>query len=101
MQPESLDEVVLAQVCGALARLDRRMANRPMTRDTSVVDDLGIDSLRFVDLTVILEEQLQIREFPLQDWYDSEAQKSGKRFTVGSLVSLCTELMSESASNPR
>lgn len=56
---------------------------------TSLVDDLGLDSLRFVDLALAIERQLGIEDFPMQDWYDEECRRGQEGFTVGSLVLTC------------
>lgn len=53
--------------------------------DTSLVEDLGLDSLAFVDLTLRLEERLEIPELPLQDWIDAEAMQRGRKYTLSSL----------------
>lgn len=60
--------------------------------ETSLVDDLGLDSFLFVDLTVLLEEKLGVAGFPMQRWADAELERGG-RFTLGSLVALCAELI--------
>jgi hypothetical protein len=52
-----------------------------------------MDSLRAVDLAVALEEALGLREFPIQEWADSEALQDGPRFTLGSLVAACAALL--------
>lgn len=54
--------------------------------EASLVDDMGCDSFRFVDLTLSLEKALEISEFPLHVWADAEGSKSDRRFTVRSLV---------------
>lgn len=58
---------------------------------SSLIADLGLDSLKFVDLTVALEEAFGLREFPMQEWVDREAEKDTAAFTVASLVSACCE----------
>jgi acyl carrier protein len=57
----------------------------------SLVDDLGIDSLKFVDLTLAIERRLGLCEFPMQIWADLEMQRDGDRFSVASLVHACAE----------
>lgn len=79
-------------VRAAVARVVPKISTSELDVQTSVVEDLGLDSLRFVDLALALEEVLGISEFPLQDWYDAEAAHGG-RFTVGSLVEVCAHLM--------
>jgi acyl carrier protein len=56
-----------------------------------LVEDLGVDSLRFVDLTVGLEEALALDEFPMQEWVD-ECISRGVALTIGELVDACERL---------
>lgn len=64
-----------------------------ITPASSLLDDVGLDSLKLVDLTVALEEALGVDEFPMQDWVDSQQGDSSK-LTVASLVYACRELLS-------
>jgi acyl carrier protein len=93
----SSQERMFARVVSALGKLDRRRADRRIHRDTSVVDDLGIDSLRLVELTLALEGELGIAEFPMQDWVDAEVTRTDRRFTVGSLVAACLNIAGDRA----
>lgn len=65
--------------------------------DTSLIDDLGFESLTFVDLTLSLEAALQLPEFPMQRWADQELPLTGRRFMVASLVDACTQVLNEGA----
>ena len=59
----------------------------------SIIDALGLDSLRMVDLTVELEDRLGVAAFPMQDWVDAEAESViGVRYTVGSLIACASGL---------
>ena len=60
--------------------------------ETSLIDDLAMDSFLFVDLTLMLEERLKIENFPMQRWADTEMERGG-HFTIGSLVELCVEVI--------
>lgn len=62
-----------------------------------LIEDVGLDSLRFVDLTVGLEDALQIPEFPMQDWVDAQVE-AGRPLTVGALVLECERLVAASRS---
>jgi acyl carrier protein len=70
-------------------QIDPRLSREDVELDTSLVDDLALDSLKFVDLTFALEDNLEVAELPLQDWADEEKQRCDKRFTVASLVAFC------------
>jgi len=87
----------LDAVRSALARLlkddTRRLANVGMM--TSLVDDLAMDSFLFVDLTLTLEEELGIERFPMRRWADAQTAGGG-RFSIGSLVDLCVDVMEPS-----
>jgi acyl carrier protein len=61
----------------------------------SIFEDLGVDSLLLVDLTLVLEERLSLSELPVQAWIDQESRLPGNRHTVDSLVRLCMRSMSE------
>src|SRR5689334_22117718 len=88
---------VFERVREALIQVDPRIARRPLTTDLSLIDDLGFDSLRLVDLAFSLEAELQLNEFPVQRWADGEADSSGKRFTIASLVEICLTCLNEEA----
>jgi acyl carrier protein len=70
-------------------------ASNVVVPSTSLMDDLGFDSLKLIDLTLALEAALQVDEFPMQDWADEEAEKSGGRFTLASLVEACARAMAK------
>ena len=55
---------------------------------TRLVEDLGLDSLKFVDLTVGIEDELGLDEFPMQDWVDDELAHD-RALTVGALADAC------------
>jgi acyl carrier protein len=85
----SLERHVLGGVRYALLRVDRRLRPEDVQLDTSLIDDLGLDSIKLVGLSVALEDAFDISDFPMQDWSDEEAQRTGGRFTVASLVTAC------------
>jgi acyl carrier protein len=93
MELLSLEERATQGVRSVLASIVRNVKPSDIPDNASVVDDLGLDSLRFVDLTLALEQALDIENLPLQDWYDSESLRSEGRFSVASLVRLCVECM--------
>lgn len=63
--------------------------------DSSLLDDFGIDSLKFVDLTVNLEDGFGIETFPMQAWVDRQLD-AGSRLTVAELATACRQRLSES-----
>jgi acyl carrier protein len=79
---------VLIHICEDYARdVDVRL-------ESSLVHDLGFDSLMFVDLTVMLEERLGIEEFPMRAWADAErARENGRGYTFQSLLCACAEAL--------
>ena len=79
----------------ALIRVNRTFADKEILPATSIVDDLGIDSLRFVDLTIAIEDEFCIQQFPMQDWYDAEMLLSSRRFTVQSLLDVCASCVAK------
>lgn len=58
--------------------------------DALLIEDLGLDSLKFVDLTVALEDALGICEFPMQDWVDRQLEREAP-LSLGALVIACLE----------
>jgi hypothetical protein len=58
-----------------------------------LIEDLGLDSLKFVDLTLSLERVLPTSEFPMQYWVDSRIE-SGLPLNVGGLVEECAAILS-------
>jgi acyl carrier protein len=93
LQPEPLEQVVTTQVIAAITALDRRFARQEMTMETSLVDDLSMDSFRFVELAFAIESAVGLTEFPVQEWVDAESARTSKRFTVASLVMVCVDCL--------
>jgi acyl carrier protein len=85
-------QYVLAQVL-----LDNGRASKEITWESSLIDDLGLDSLDFVDLTLELESAFCMEEFPMQQWVDAEKVKKQNRFTVASLAKACLKVTCELA----
>jgi acyl carrier protein len=59
--------------------------------ESSLVADLGLDSLTLVEAVVALEQALGIERLSLEALNDRESGRGGERFTVASLVDLCME----------
>lgn len=64
-----------------------------VSTNSSLVDTLGLDSLRFVDLTVSLEDALGIEAFPMQAWVDRQHATEPPRFRVIDLVRECERII--------
>jgi acyl carrier protein len=60
--------------------------------ESSLIEDLGIDSVMFVDLTIGIETRFGIAEFPMQAWVDGEAHVGAERLTVESLARKVSEV---------
>lgn len=56
--------------------------------ETRLIEDLGMDSLLFIDLTVALEEVLELDEFPMQEWVDQQREEHAP-MTIGALAASC------------
>jgi acyl carrier protein len=89
LEDDSPKDDIATKVRAALVQVDRRFGRRELLADMSLVDDLGMDSIRFLDLTFAIEDLLNLTEFPIQQWVDAESTRSGPRFTVRSLVAFC------------
>ncbi len=59
--------------------------------ESSLVADLGLDSLSLVEAVVALEQALRIDQLSLDALNDCESGRDGCRLTVESLVNLCME----------
>jgi acyl carrier protein len=57
-------------------------------RMSLLIEDLGMDSLKFVDLTFALEQSLGIERFPMEEWVDAQISEE-KPLNVDSLVRAC------------
>ena len=57
-----------------------------------LIDDVGLDSLKFVDLTVGIEKAFGFQEFPMQEWID-EQLVAGRPLSVGELARACEALL--------
>ena len=66
-------------------------------RSSLLMEELGVDSLRFIDLTVGIEDAFGFAEFPLQRWVD-ECVENDEPLSVDSLVAVCTRLVDAGAS---
>ena len=59
--------------------------------DMHLIQDIGLDSMNFVDLTVSIERALGIDEFPMQDWLD-QTLEAGEPPTLRALARACQAL---------
>ena len=97
MSEQAVHAEVAFSVRQALARVDRRISqSETLSLDTSLVDDLGLDSVRLLALTLELEDALHIAEFPMQEWSDEQIGRAQPRFTLGSLIALCVRQLGRS-----
>ncbi|HKP62232.1 MAG TPA: acyl carrier protein [Polyangiales bacterium] len=95
--PDWIADAVYAQ----LLKLAPREVN-PAGVDASsrLIEDLGLDSMKFVDLTVGLEEALGIPEFPMQDWVDALVARD-EPLRAGALIAACEALVGVGAAESR
>ena len=75
------------------ALLEVLETTRAWDSEASLVEDLGLDSLKLVDLVLALEDRLGVGELPIQEWLDQQQADRTAGFTVGSLVDACCELV--------
>jgi acyl carrier protein len=91
---------VAAGVRAALVSIDHRLKHRDLTDEISLDEDLGMDSLRYVDLTFALEDAFCIDELPIQNWIDSERERPTPRYTIGSLIRFCAQRIGVPSEHP-
>lgn len=82
MKREELKEIVISEI-----RDCQRMDTGEVTEKSSLVDDLGMDSLDFVELVMHLERTLDI---PIPDDKISEPLED---YTVGKVVDVVYEIL--------
>jgi acyl carrier protein len=83
-----------------LARIRRELApefDTQIRMDSSLVADLGLDSISMVAAVVAIELALRIDPLSLDAWSEQEAARTEARFTVASLVDMCLERTSAPA----
>jgi len=91
LQDVSMRDRVFEIVRAELLRVRREQApdfDAEIRMESSLVADLGLDSLSLVEAVVALEQALRIDHLSLEALNDS---RDGERFTVESLVNLCLE----------
>lgn len=72
-----------------LCLLGPRFTAADIKPESLLVEDLGLDSLKFVDLTVRIEDAFGLATFPMQDWVDSQVAEDVP-LSVGALAHACT-----------
>ena len=88
--------MTLQTVVQVLASIDGVRADR-IRPDAHLIDDIGLDSFQFVDVTVALERALNVERFPMQEWVD-DSKALSRPLTVQSLVHACEALLLKRAS---
>jgi acyl carrier protein len=86
-------QTVVHHICELVAQLSTAELRGEEIHEGDSLVELGMDSLRMVDLTIELEDRLQVRDFPIQKWADAEAAREGAQYTVGSLARAFTAFM--------
>lgn len=87
MQADSMLGLIKDQLLALrIAGLDARA----IALESRLMEEIGVDSLKLVDLTVRIEVALAIPEFPMQRWLDAcRARREAP--TVGGLVVACLD----------
>jgi acyl carrier protein len=84
---------VVVRIVSQLAA-DVGLPSEAIGPQSSLIETAGLDSLRFVDLTVELEDALGIDAFPMQEWADSQRDlASSTGFSVASLIDECLRVL--------
>ncbi|NJM90745.1 MAG: acyl carrier protein [Myxococcales bacterium] len=82
-------DAVRTTILEALVAVKPDLANIKMT-DTSTMSDLGLDSVRLVEVGVHLEHALG-GDVSLDAWLDQERMRPSAAFSIGSLVTFINE----------
>ena len=81
-------EQVFVGLCETLRDLDpRALAGCTFSADLRLSEDLGLDSLKLVDLTLALEQRFELDELPMHEWLDG-LRRTRDTATLGALVEL-------------
>ncbi|MCC8404564.1 phosphopantetheine-binding protein [Paraburkholderia sp. MMS20-SJTN17] len=83
----SVFEIVRTQLLG-VCREHQRDFGAEIRLDSSLIADLGLDSLSLVEAVVAIEQAFGIERLPLEALSEACGEA---HFTVGSLVDLCIE----------
>ncbi len=86
MITQSENDPVYARLCEVIRQVTRLTG--PWTPEAHLIDDLCLDSLKFVDLTVEIETAFGIAEFPMQAWLDDRWER-GEAITLSALADAC------------
>ena len=78
---------IFQALCGILAELCGLPLD-DVRAESHLLLDLGLTSLKFIDLTLALEKKFGF-EFPLQDWVDAQQERGDDAFRVASLLQMC------------
>ncbi|MET0594149.1 MAG: acyl carrier protein [Polyangiaceae bacterium] len=81
-----MSEITLDAIHDALFRINRKIRRVDVQESSSLIEDFGLDSVRFVELAFVLEDVFELDAFPMDEWAASEMARVGKRFTVASLA---------------
>jgi acyl carrier protein len=68
--------------------------------ETSLVHDMGLDSVDFMGLTVDLEDALALDSFPMEAWVERQKATREPPFAVRDLVEFCTALHAQQRGRP-
>jgi acyl carrier protein len=93
----AVDDSVLKTLYAVILALAGKGSNADTLQpDSRLIEDLGLDSFKIVELTVRIEDAFGLAEFDMQAWVD-ERVESGEALTVGSLARACQITHSERA----
>ncbi len=85
---------IFETVCAELLSVRRTQTpqfDTEIRMESSLVADLGLDSLSLVEVVVALEQALRIDHLSLEALCECGSGGRGERYTVESLVNLCME----------
>ncbi|MCA3585174.1 MAG: acyl carrier protein [Methylocystis sp.] len=73
-----------------------------ITPDVNIIDDLGVDSLAFMDVTYEIDRAFKIK-LPVEDWIidiDKKQARIEDYFVMSRLVAKVEELATQAANSP-
>jgi acyl carrier protein len=83
------------KISAIIGRVEPSLADVPMTEATTL-SDLNMDSLRLIELGVLLEEAFG-KSMRFDDWIELERARGANAYALGSLITFISQAAAESA----
>ena len=89
VDPQEVEEIVVREV----SKFAGPNGSKPLRAQR--LTELGVDSLRLLELTGDLARALGLAHLPIEAWIDQEAMREEQGFRLASLIELCLAAAAE------